>query len=409
MRLRTVFAIYVLTTAAAAAAPYVMTAHVTELRKRIAVNSESALQSAPTLIMSRPDSGYEKPACIGYSPVPYKEMIYYQNGRQSSSRDPGVPSLPFIDVPNGDFESCTVGLDGTIYVTEASGPRTPWLLAYSPEGHLKWRVATSGDPSRVALGNLAIYVHSLPPSGGSVLTAYKPDGSTMWKIAIGGAEWAPSAPIVGVNGVVYLVAASFKAPAQLVAIDSTGRILWRVEIPGSNPSQIMVGDDGRIFVHVQHGAVAFNDAGEKLWDFTSDNQDPEGGIALAGDGTLLLASRFLYALDHEGKPKWVFRSERTYTDRDYFAYQPVVSLDGTIYENSEYDELYAVTPDGQKKWEQKGDRGNPKLDWKQPLLTDEGLLYTAAGVFSVRNGLATKGWPAENCDNRNSRHLGQNP
>ncbi len=44
------------------------------------------------------------------------------------------------------------------------------------------------------------------------------------------------------------------------------------------------------------GVIAFNENGEKLWQFSSNNQDWDGGIALAGDGTLYLASRFLYAL-----------------------------------------------------------------------------------------------------------------
>jgi hypothetical protein len=44
MRLRTVFRIYILSTAAATAAPYVMSARVTARRKLIPTNSEPALE-----------------------------------------------------------------------------------------------------------------------------------------------------------------------------------------------------------------------------------------------------------------------------------------------------------------------------------------------------------------------------
>jgi hypothetical protein len=47
--------------------------------------------------------------------------------------------------------------------------------------------------------------------------------------------------------------------------------------------------------------------------------------------------------------------------------------------------------------------------WGQPALTKDGTLVTRAGWFDVGSGLAVTGWPSENRDNRNSRHLEEDP
>ena len=410
MRLRTVFLIYILSTSAAIAAPYVMTARVTAARKLIPTNSEPALEPAPAL-QSRRMWSDTIPACIAFNALPFNDTIYYQNGMQSDSRDPGNVLRPFVSVASRGFDSCAVSIDGTVYVSETSANRSSWWLdAYAPTGQLRWQVPTEELRGRIAFGARGmVYLHSSAGTGASVLTAYRADGSKSWETPIGGTRWPPDAPAVAANGTIYLVAMSFTAPPQLVAVSSDGKELWRATLPYSSGEELILGDDGRIFVRMYRGAVAFSDRGEKLWEFTSDNQDQDGGIALAGDGTLYLASRFLYALDRAGKPKWIFKSERTYTDRDYFGYYPLVGKDGTIYANSYYDQLYAITPEGRKKWVASGDPRNAAQAWGQPTLTKDGTLITRAGWFDVRSGLAVTGWPSENRDNRNSRHLGENP
>jgi hypothetical protein len=411
MPLRWCFLIYLISTAAAVAAPYAMTTYVNALHKAIPVNSEPPLEPAPAL-QPRRLSYDDSPACIAYNSAPFNETIYYHNGKQSDSRDPGREIRPFIPSARGEFESCSVGIDGTVYVPGGSGDRTWSLAAYDPTGKLRWRVSTQELRSRTAMGNHGIvYLHSRARTGTTVLTAYRADGAKLWETPIGGTGWSPSAPAIAANGTIYVIAESFTAAPQLVAVSTDGKEIWRVTIPGAvvNAGELIVSDDGRIFVQVHSGVIAFNENGEKLWEFSSNNQDLDGGIALAGDGTLYVASRFLYALDKAGKSKWDFKSERTYTDRDYFGHQPIVAKDGTIYANSYYDQLYAITPDGRKKWVVSGEPRDVKRAWGQPTLTKDGTLLTQAGWFDVRSGLATAGWPSENRDNRNSRQQGDNP
>jgi len=401
MRLRTLFLIYGLSTAAAFAAPYAMTAIENARRKTIPVNSEPPLESAPAL-QSRGMWSGDGPACSASNGT-----IYYGDAKQSDGRDPGGNLRPFAHSLRSDFLACAVGNDGTVYLPGVSNNRAWWLNAYEPTGQMKWSVPTQEVCSRPALGgDGTVYLVSRPRSGTTVLIHYGADGSQLWETPIGGTGWHPTAPAIAANGTIYVTAAS-----QLVAIGSGGQEIWRVTVPHSaseNVNGLIVGEDGRIFVQVVRGAVAFNERGEKLWEFLSDSQDMDGGIALGGDGTLYLASRFLYALDKTGKPKWEFKSELTYTTRDYFGHYPLIAKDGTIYANSYYDQLYAITPDGRKKWLVSGEPRAVTRAWGQPMLTRDGRLVTNAGWFAVPSGLASTGWPAENHDNSNSRRQ-ENP
>ncbi len=120
MPLRWCFLIYVISTAAAVAAPYAMTTRVNALHKAIPVNSEPPLEPTPAL-PPRQLSYDNSPACIAYNSAPYNETIYYHNGTQSDSRDPGSGLRPFIASARGEFESCSVGIDGTVYVPGPPG------------------------------------------------------------------------------------------------------------------------------------------------------------------------------------------------------------------------------------------------------------------------------------------------
>jgi outer membrane protein assembly factor BamB len=250
-----------------------------------------------------------------------------------------------------------------------------------------------------------LYLVSQPRGGTTVLTAYRSDSSVLWQTPIGGSGWHPPAPVISANGTIYVFAPSFKEQPQLVAVAPDARELWRVTVPHRAGEDLILGEDGRIFVKVANGVVAFDEQGDKLWEFTAENQDVDGGIALAGDGTLYFASRFLYALDKMGKPKWNFKSELTCTKRDYFGHHPLIAKDGTFYANSYFDQLYAITPDGRKKWVVSGEPTNISRSWGQPVLTKEGNLMTTAGWFLLtkERGLAATGWPTANHDNSTSR------
>lgn len=410
MRLRTVFLIYVVATSAAVAAPFVMTAVENARRSRIPVNSEASLEPAPE---PYPPGGLWSDRTFACSAP--DGTIYYSDGTKTDWRDfSGKNIRPFVEGLEHRFRSCAVGGDGTVYVLGATDAKTYWLNAYQPEGKLKWSVPTQEIRSPLALGrNGVLYLISQSRGGVAGVIAYRSDGSVLWQTAIGGSGWNPTAPAISADGTIYALVTSFTGPPQLVALTPAGREVWRVTVPHPvtpDSNELIVGADGRIFVQVANGVVAFNEQGDKLWEFTAENRDIDGGIALAGDGTLFLASRFLYALDKTGKPKWIFKSELTYMKRDYFGHRPLIAKDGTIYANSYYDQLYAIAPDGRKRWRVSGEPTHIRMAWGQPVLTKEGNLITNAGwfLFTKDRGLATTGWPTENRDNSNSRRQ-ENP
>ena len=124
-----------------------------------------------------------------------------------------------------------------------------------------------------------------------------------------------------------------------------------------------------------------------------------GGVAIAADGTVYFASRFLYALDHKGEAKWIFRPETSYTENEGFGETPVIAEDGTVYAFSRHHELFAITASGRKKWVV----GDLPPGGSGVELSANGILRTPSAWFSVSSGLASHGWPSANRDGRNSR------
>jgi hypothetical protein len=403
MALRNLFLIYLLSTGAAIAAPFVMTWVEGIRRQAIPVNSETALETTPAL--NTPYSDWlgrnTRPACIAPDGTDYfGDISFAMRDKQ------GIRHL-LGDALANDFDSCAIAQDGTVYVLGKDN-QGRWLRVYGASGEQKWTTYTGELRSRLAIGQDGTqYLVTGGIDGVASLTAYGEDGSERWSLAVGGMEREPIPPAVGADGTIYVYAIAFQ-PVQrdLIAVSPTGKELWRSVVPGTGGGGLIVSEDGKIFAQVWHGVRVFDSQGGKLWEFTAENQDVDGGMALAKDGTLYLACRFLYALDPTGKTKWSFKSEFTYTKRDLFDGSPVVAEDGTIYALSAYQQLYAITPGGRKKWVLRGDPPGKGTRWGEFSLTNDGRLLTAAGWLSVSSGLANGGWPAKDHDNSNSRRQG---
>jgi outer membrane protein assembly factor BamB len=403
MALRKLFLVYVLSTAAAIAAPFVMTWVEGVRRHAIPVNSEMALEPTPAINTPYSDSlgRNTRPACIAPDGIEYfGDVSFAMRGKQGALRLLG-------NVLANDFYSCAAARDGTVYVLGKDN-QGHWLRAYGTSGDPKWTAYTGEFRSRLAIGQDGTpYLVTRGRDDTPSLTAYGEDGSERWSVAVAGWGREPIPPAVGADGTIYVYSIGFQSsPHDLIAISPHGKELWRAAVPGTSGGGLLVSEDGKIFVQVGHGVLAFNSQGKKLWEFTAENQDIDGGIALAKDGTLYLACRFLYALDPAGQAKWSFKSELTYTKRDYFDGSPIVAEDGTIYALSFYQQLYAITPEGRKKWVLHGELAGKGTRWDQLTLTNDGRLLTKAGWLSVSSGLASGGWPTRDHDNSDSRRQG---
>jgi outer membrane protein assembly factor BamB len=215
------------------------------------------------------------------------------------------------------------------------------------------------------------------------------------------------APAIGPDGTVYIF--SSVKPSDwpncrhtclaVLAISPQGQERWRVQV-ANRPKDLLVDANGRLLVNGLSGnVIAFDPQGHQLWSFVSGDKFEPGGVAIAADGTVYFASRFLYALDHKGEAKWIFRPETSYTENEGFGETPVIAEDGTVYAFSRHHELFAITASGRKKWVV----GDLPPGGSGVELSANGILRTPSAWFSVSSGLASHGWPSANRDGRNSR------
>lgn len=362
------------------------------------VNSEAALEPAPEMHPGRPQPVQQTPVCA----APLVKGDYFDSGDFVVSDDPGDCRTFLSDIK---VLHSAAGEDGTVYL-EGTRDGQNSLSIYSRTGELKWTVPIDVIDNPLALGRDGTAYLSTTLRDSNTLTAYNADGSVRWRVTNVVEQWGGwVAPAIGPDGTVYIfsgvqsVGDCHRYCAAILAISPQGQERWRVQVAG-RPEDILVDADGRVVVHWRPGSViAFDPQGHQLWSFVSGDKLGPGGIAIAADGNVYFASRFLYALDRKGKAKWIFRSETSYTENEGFEEDPVIAEDGTVYTFSRHHELFAITASGRKKW---------VVDDLPPgqsgvELSSKGILRTPSAWFSVSSGLASHGWPRANRDGRNSR------
>ena len=135
------------------------------------------------------------------------------------------------------------------------------------EGELLWSVSGPGATrkgSPAIADDGTIYVRSM---GGDELLALDPeDGSTVWSHE---AEGIGGAPVVGEDGIIYIVNSHVGSNAHLRAIDPDGpEELWASELRYSGTLSAPAAADNGV-VYVTHSAAIFGisaEDGEKLWE-----------------------------------------------------------------------------------------------------------------------------------------------
>ncbi|HVN63988.1 MAG TPA: PQQ-binding-like beta-propeller repeat protein, partial [Candidatus Binataceae bacterium] len=267
------------------------------------------------------------------------------------------------------------GADGSVYLPTASG-----LIALDSDGNPKWTYAadfSSGTsapmvdqngaiwiandselvdlaadgsvrgefdltdgatPGTPAFWSGGIYALSLDP--GNALDLYSLAGaadaySPNWTFAIGagasGMTWR-SVPALGTSGVVYVTSAD----GDLYAVNSDGSLRWKVADGGMAGSSPAIGPDGTIYVSFGE-LFALADGGpgavSRKWQFRAKGtSDP----AVGADGTIYVGSsdRHLYAINPNGSKRWKSKAGGAVGS-------PVIGGDGTVYANAADGYLYA--------------------------------------------------------------------
>ncbi len=226
MKLRHQFLLYLLSTAAAIAAPFVMTKVETMRRQAIPVNSEPALERTPELNHTNP--GDSQPNCIAPDGFEYSvEDFQYAASDKPNSRGKQQRSLQHnYDV----LYSCAVAGNGTVYVLGKDHNNNNYLRAHSRDGTVIWTVPTDEERSDLAIGRGGTpYLVTTPRSGGKHLIAYAADGSQRWSVVLDSSVWMPgnhAAPVIGPDGIIYdvdSIGASQTVRFDLIAIDPAGK------------------------------------------------------------------------------------------------------------------------------------------------------------------------------------------
>ncbi|MCJ8011595.1 S-layer homology domain-containing protein [Paenibacillus sp. KQZ6P-2] len=284
--------------------------------------------------------------------------------------------------------SPVLGKDGTIYL--GGGNK---VYAILPDGTKKWDADlggfASGTPTLGADGMLYVGVIKLDANALKAyvyVCAIDPAGKKKWEFAMGGLKKLSIpdlSPAIGADGTIY---AGGSDSRNLYALYPDGSLKWASPAEGavSPPS---IGEDGTIYAGTMDGVLyAFKPNGIVKWTFPTPSPIYEHPV-IGADGTIYVESYWndsgavLYAIHPDGSKKWS-RDRHTYSS-------PSIAIDGTIYIGSK-DGVLAFDPDGTEKW-----KFNPGNKVHQtPAIGRDGTIYAGSdnSVFYAVNPDRTVKW-----------------
>lgn len=156
-------------------------------------------------------------------------------------------------------------------------------------------------------------------------------------------------------------------------------VRWKHDFDKNISSPPVVGSEGTIYVGTEEQKLyAIEADGSVKWELKL-NAVPNK-LALGPDGTIYAilypnVSNVVYAIDPNGRKKWEYARGGLEVKTDYnkpFT-SPVIGANGMIYVSGSNDKkLYAIEPDGTKKWDY------PTGEWPHtPAIDKDGTIYVA--------------------------------
>jgi len=230
--------------------------------------------------------------------------------------------------------SPAIGNDGTIYFGAFDG--SFWAL--NPSGSRKWVFRAQSEirsaPAVAADGTIYCGCRDRK------LYALGPDGKKRWEFKTG--AWVDSSPAIGTDGSIYFGSWD----KNLYALKPDGSKRWQFHTGAPIVSSPAIGKGGTIFFGSHDKKIyALTPDGSKAWDFATGGPIISSP-AIGEEGGLYFTSvdGWLYALDASGSLRWRLRTGGVTQS------SPSIGTDGTLYVGVN-TALWAVTPDGHKKWE----------------------------------------------------------
>lgn len=236
--------------------------------------------------------------------------------------------------------------DGAFQSVSLAGQR---LWRYDPED-LSHRISLS-SPATARDGTIYFGDH-----GGS-LQAVSFDGARVWSYATN--DYVRAAPSIARDGTVYVGSND----GTFYALNPDGTLKWSFETGGriDSPAAIALDDtvyfgsaDGKLYALTPEGVEKWAvPVGKGLMVFTSPALGHDGTIYVGTTGTAPLGSSQpqqtaafpFMAISPDGAVKWEFPLTQ------WIRSSPAVVSDGTVYFGGWDGTLYALTPQGELKWE----------------------------------------------------------
>jgi len=269
-----------------------------------------------------------------------------------------------LNVHSKSDSAPAIGADGTIYFGTWRGR----LWAVNPDGKRKWvfsaRDEVRSSPAVGADGT--VYFGSRDRK----FYAVRANGKERWHFQTRG--WVDSSPALAHDGTVYFGSWD----RNFYALDTNGKEKWRFTTAGEIESSPAIGADGTIyFGSHDRKFYALSPDGRKGWEFATGGPILSSP-ALNKNECLYFTSvdGCLYALNLDGRLRWRLRTGGTTES------SPVIGTDGTIYVGVLLH-LWAISPDGKKKWGRVGGEDYPFV--ASPVVLEGGdiLCITRYGML----------------------------
>lgn len=222
-----------------------------------------------------------------------------------------------------------------------------------------------------------------------------PQGQAGWEYT-GFAADLTTDPTVGPDGTIYAGTENKK----LYAILPNGTLKWEIVVEDTI-YYIVAGSDGSIYAGSVNGKLyAFDSSGSKRWEFAREGSLTGSdklatfvrfrfkSLAIGADDTIYAGgANKLYAIHPDGTKKWEFTTDGEVS-------HPAVGADGTVYVGTEAGKLYAIKPNGEQKWSTAFAKNS--IVFNPPAVGADGTVYVeifaSSGdtIHAVRQDRTTK-------------------
>ncbi len=193
-----------------------------------------------------------------------------------------------------------------------------------------------------------------------------------------------TSPAIGPDGTIYAggtTSESSSLYSHFYAWKPNGDLKWTYELENhgdSIDSSAAIGPDGTVYFGTEeHGhsyLVALDSQGKVKWKWDQGSGTYQSSPAIGPDGTIYFGGwGFLYALRPDGTKKW------EYPTGGWVPSSPAIGRDGTIYVGCRDNKVYAIDPQGNKKWE------FPTGGWvdSSPAIGPDGTIYAGSNDYKL--------------------------